>query len=290
MFALLRRLWFLPPVVGTFLVLRHIYLTRRVPPLWSPRNINDKVLYRMVFDRRPVLPRIIGKLEVRDYVLERTGDPRLLIDMVGTACNERELAALDLPRAFIVKANHLSGFFHIHRGPERPDIAAIAAKASRWSRHMGWSEWAYSHVRHTCIVEHLMLQDGQVPEDYKLYCYDGRVHFVLVTSSRFAEKSVDYLLPDWTWIDARHGKTPNAGRPPPRPERWAAMMALAEVLSRGLDFVRVDLYMFGGQIKVGEMTVYSDRGTVQFSPASFQDDLGAPWVLPARGGLGNADR
>lgn len=290
MFALLRRIWFLPLVVGTFLVVRHIYLTRRVPPLWSPRTINDKVLYRMVFDRRPILPRIIGKLEVRDHVLARTGDPDLLVDMVGTASNGRELAALDLPRDFIVKANHLSGFHHVHRGPEPPDLTAIAAKVTRWSSHIGWSEWAYSQVRHTCIVEHLMLQDGQVPDDYKIFCFDGRVYFVLVTTGRFSEKCVDIFRPAWTWIDARHGKLPNAERPPPRPERWAAMIALAETLSYGLDFVRVDLYQFNGRIKVGELTVYSDRATVMYSPAGIEDMLGAPWVLPKRGRLGKADR
>lgn len=290
MFALLRRVWFRPLLVGTFLVARQIYLTRRVPPLWSPRSINDKVLYRMVFDRRPILTRIVGKLEVRDYVLARTGDPDLLVDMVGTASNARDLAALDLPRDFIVKANHLSGFFHIHRGPEPPDLDAIAVKVTQWSRHQGWTEWAYSLVRHTCIVEHLMIQDGQLPEDYKFFCYDGRVHFLLVTTDRLSKKSVDFFRPDWTHFDARHGRNPNAERPPPRPERLAAMLALAETLSLGLDFVRVDLYQFNGQIKVGEMTVYSDRGTVKYSPASVEDVLGAPWVLPERRELGRADR
>ncbi|GEM_PF-4633230 len=216
MASLLRRIWFTPAVIGPLLIARHIHRHRRIPPLWAPRDFNDKVLHRLVFDRRPLLTKVVGKLEAREHLLSRTGDPSLLIDLIGTASNAAELAALDLPSAFVAKPNHLSGFIHIHQGPEPPHLDVIGAKLAAWSRHGGWTEWAYGGVRHICFIERLMLDGGSIPDDYKFWCYDGRVHYVQVSTTRFEDLRCDFFHPDWTWIDGMFSYPP-ADRRPPRP-------------------------------------------------------------------------
>jgi len=275
----LRRLWFSPAVVGPLLIARHAYRHRQIPPLWAPRNFNDKVLHRLVFDRRPLLSQVAGKLEAREHLLSRTGDPSLLIDLIGTARNAAELAALQLPPAFIAKPNHLSGFTHIHRGPEPPDVTAIGTKLSAWSSHVGRTEWAYSGVQRVCIIERLMLDAGTIPSDYKFWCYDGRVHFVGVSTTRFEDLRNDFFHPDWTWIDGMNAYPP-ADRRPTRPALLAEMTELAEALSHGFDFARVDLYAIDGGIKLGEITLYPNRGLGRFDPPSMGDLFGAPWQLP----------
>jgi len=279
--SLLRRLWFSPAVIGPLLVARHIARHRRLPPLFAPQGYNDKLLHRLVFDRRPILTRLAGKLEARDYALERTGNPDFLVDLIGRASNAAELAALKLPPAFIAKPNHLSGLTHIHRGPEPPDIAAIGAKLALWSRYRGRSEWGYDGARRTCLIERLMLDQGRIPNDYKFFCYDGRVHMVQVTQTRFEDPRFDFFRPDWTWIDVRH-MGPNADHRPECPALLPQMTEVAEALSRGLDFARVDLYGFDGQVKFGEMTIYPNRGLGWFDPPSGDAMFGEPWVLPKR--------
>src|ERR1700761_3122095 len=43
------------------------------PRLLRPRTLNDWILRRKVFDRRPVLSTFVDKLAVRDYVAEHVG-------------------------------------------------------------------------------------------------------------------------------------------------------------------------------------------------------------------------
>lgn len=272
----LRRLWFAPPVIGPLLVARHVRRHRRLPRLGASAGFNDKLLRRLIFDRRPELTGLAGKLEVRAHLLARTGDPGLLIDLIGTAEDAAGLAGLDLRGAFIAKPNHLSGLTHIHRGPGAPDLPAIGAKLADWTQRSGLGEWAYQGVRRTCVVERLMLAGGAVPEDYKFFCYDGRVHFVQVDGSRFTGHRRDLFHPDWTWIDGRFCY-PNADTPPPRPALLAEMCALAETLSAGLDFARVDLYAIDGGIKLGEMTMYPEGGLGWFDPPALDAQFGAPW-------------
>jgi hypothetical protein len=48
----------------------------------------------------------------------------------------------------------------------------------------------------------------------------------------------------------------------------------------GIDFVRVDLYEIGDQIKFGELTCYPESGMGVFTPDSWDEAFGRPWVLP----------
>ncbi len=281
MTGVLGSLWFHPAVIGPLLVARHWRKHGRLPKLWPPQDLSEKLLHRMLFDRRPLLTRLTGKLESRDYVLEKTGDPSLLIDMAGWASTAADLRALVLPERFIMKASHASGHTHIHRGPAPPDMDLLAAKLADWMGKRSLWQWGYRDLRRAVVVEHLLEQDGRVPPDYKFFCYDGRVHFINVHSDRFDGHYKDLFLPDWTWIDGRYGH-PNATPRPPRPALLAEMIRVAEQISAGLDFVRVDLYAFGQQVKFGEITTYPAGGILPFDPVSLDTAFGAPWVLPGR--------
>ena len=57
------------------------------------------------------------------------------------------------------------------------------------------------------------------------------------------------------------------------------MLELSRALSRGLDFVRVDMYNFDGRIYVGELTSYPMSGVFPFVPYSLDELLGSYWKL-----------
>ena len=52
------------------------------------------------------------------------------------------------------------------------------------------------------------------------------------------------------------------------------MVTVAETLSTGFPFVRVDLYNVDGKIYFGEMTFYPWSGYVSFKPDEFDFALG----------------
>lgn len=61
------------------------------------------------------------------------------------------------------------------------------------------------------------------------------------------------------------------------PNNLDEMIAIAEKLSRGLKFLRVDLYNVNGRIYFGELTFYPAGGLGEFTPKEWDYILGS-WV------------
>ena len=60
------------------------------------------------------------------------------------------------------------------------------------------------------------------------------------------------------------------------------MIATAEKLSAGLDFVRVDMYDCDDHFKTGEITTVPDRGMAWLDPPEIDVLFGAPWRVLTR--------
>ena len=61
---------------------------------------------------------------------------------------------------------------------------------------------------------------------------------------------------------------------PSLPKKINLMINLAEKLSKGVDFLRVDLYYLSDKIVFGELTITPEAGHGKFSPDSFDLELG----------------
>ena len=55
------------------------------------------------------------------------------------------------------------------------------------------------------------------------------------------------------------------------------MIALAEILSRNIPFVRVDFYESGDRLVFGEMTFVPGSGLEEFDPFEWDERLGS-WI------------
>jgi hypothetical protein len=265
-----------------------------------PTTFAEKVRLRMATDRRRILTILADKVAVRGYVEERVGSEVLTALYAVTRTPER-LPDLGLPREFALKAAHACGgvvlvadsFPREHRLPERPAgwprPLTLHPEALAWDRlielcrdwlgrrYNPYEEWAYSKVQQRILVEELLLDGDRVPPDYKLYVFDGRVHVVQVEMDRFGEHRRNLYTPQWEPIDVEHGYP--RGPEVPRPPALERLIAVAERLGEGLDFVRVDLYNLGERIVFGELTIYPVAGWPSFDPPEFGERLGALWQL-----------
>jgi len=86
--------------------------------------------------------------------------------------------------------------------------------------------------------------------------------------------------PDWTPLDVRYGPypLPPVTAPPAGLDR---MLTAAKDLGSDFDCIRIDLYEIDGKVFFGEFTPYPCGGLDRFIPASFDNELGARWKLPA---------
>jgi hypothetical protein len=271
-----------------------------------PATFTEKVRYKMLRDRRPLLVTLADKAAVRDYAASVVGK-EYLPESYGILTDPADLWALDLPPSFVVKPTHGSGaVVAVHPAapterrlpppehhwvctevhPAALERGAFEALAAAWLRRVHGSgpnrEWAYSFVPPRLLVEEFLVgADGGIPHDYKFFVFHGRCQYVQVDTGRFGRHTQDFFLPSWDHLPMSGG-LPWADPVPPRPAHLQEMIALAERLGRETDFVRVDLYSVPGRIVFGEMTSYPAGGNSPFFPASFNAEFGRHWTVPAR--------
>ena len=92
--------------------LRYMVIHRRPSLLIRPKTFNEKLSLRLAIDRRPLLVILSDKVKVRDYIAAKVGSHVLnKVDWVGK--NASAMPFDDFPEAFVIKANHGSGFVRI---------------------------------------------------------------------------------------------------------------------------------------------------------------------------------
>lgn len=262
--------------------LKYVIATHR----WNdPRTFREKVLWKMAKDRRQLLTVFANKVAVRDYVARVVG-PEYLTTVYGVVEDPEKLPALDVPDAFVVKANHGWGMNIFCRRKADVDWRWVAATCREWlaADYSDRSEdvnleWAYRDVpRRILVEEYLVDADGCRPRDYKLSVFHGRVRMIRVDVHE-PERRTNLYWPDWTPI-AVQGLFPRTSDPIPRPSRLDDMIRMADSLGRETDFVRVDLYQIGDRIVFGELTNYPAAGELAINDPRFDVLMGSYWRIP----------
>jgi hypothetical protein len=255
------------------------------PNFLFPRTFNEKILYRMLFDRRDFLHRLTGKLECRDFVARRMGNDAILVPLIGIVRQPEDFANITLPARFIMKASHGSAMLHIHDSDAPPNQSHLQQLCRNWlAEDYGkyQHEWVYKGTEHVVLIEPLLSDpDGGTPTDYKFFCYDGLPRFIKTDSDRFGEHHSCIFDAAWNHIPGK-SETRESDVPPPPPTHLQEMLAIAAKLSHGMDFVRVDLYDTSDGVRFGEMTNTPGAAMYNFDRRSLDVLFGEPWKLDLR--------
>ena len=92
---------------------------------------------------------------------------------------------------------------------------------------------------------------------------------------RFVEHHANYYTPDGEFLPfGEKGLEPVPEHKEIMPKELPAMIAMAERLSEGHKFLRVDLYNVNGKIYFGELTFYPSSGFTPFTPEEWDGKLG----------------
>lgn len=261
-----------------------------------PRSFNEKVQWRKLFDRRRLFPMLSDKFEVRAYVESRVGRDHL-IPLLHVSKRLDRTALHRFTPPFIVKPNHASGLtLPIRTGEslEQPRVGQAIADSLWKSQGILKVEWGYWDIEPRVIVEELLLDEkGNLPDDFKFHCFGGEVHFIQVATGPFNSlRRSTYLDRDWSRLPMSRSGLRTAPSVP-RPDTLEAMIEVAQALSSGIDYVRVDLYSVRGRIYFGEMTLYPSSGFGVFSPEEWDFRWGALWhqapATPARHEPGDSE-
>lgn len=254
--------------IGTTYLWRH----HRLPDISRPTRFTELVQHRKLFDRDPRMPLFSDKVRAKQLVADLIGAQWI----TPTLWHGQTLPVLpEWPVPFVVKSAHgCNQNAYVRDGSE--DWDAIRRRSVGWlSRTYGtWlDEWLYTQIPRSVLVEPFIGHGGQLPLDYKLYVFSGRVAFVQVHLDRATRHRWILFDRNWRRVSAvSHDDDPS---PPTSLDR---MIEAAETLGRSFDFVRVDLYEIDAEPRFGEMTFYPGSGLDRFDPPSLDTVVGAHWL------------
>jgi TupA-like ATPgrasp len=255
------------------------YHHRKLPHFGRPVTFSDKVNWRILNDRRPLLEWTCDKLAMKDYAahagLERLRVPRT----IWSGSDIGDLRAVDLPEHWVLKPNHRSGLIYFGEGPaDHRELSAVTATWLDPFESSKLREWAYATARPMFLVEEMLGPPGSPPPDYKIFVFDGKPDLIEMVN-RYDGNQQRLYRADWTPLDVLYGPQGIAPVAPPPPD-LDRMLDIAGHLGGPFDFIRVDLYDVEGSIVFGELTPYPCGGLERFQPASFDVELGEKWQLP----------
>jgi hypothetical protein len=233
------------------------------PSLRSPTCVHEKILYRKLRGNHEFCASLADKLAVRDYVQQRIGAEHL-VPLIATFNHLEPDSFERLPRQFAMKATHGCNWNLFVRDKAQLDVPKTISYFNgllrrTYGRKSG--ELHYRLIPPRIMVEQLLDENGTSPWNYCYFCYWNGDTFqsALSISSPCKTLSVSFD-PEMHVLESNVPENDLARFADPEGHR--KMTEIARELSRGIDFVRVDLYKFDGKIYFSELTLTPGAGTV----------------------------
>lgn len=257
--------------------------------LRDPRSFTEKVVWKKIHDRNPLLPVVTDKLQVRAYVRKKLGDrisEKILIPLLYSSDDPSKIPFASLPQQFVIKSNHACNQVIFVKNKQELNQEEIIAKCRNWLsdtyvfgfyRH----EWAYTKIKPRILVEQLLLDEkGKIPRDFKFYTFQGKCKRIVVCTDRYGDRKTTGYDKNWNLIDIATDAP--SGPEVPKPENLNFMLEIAETLGKDFDFIRVDLYSSGNQVFFSELTSYPSSGDGVYIPTEYDYKMGSYWKIVPR--------
>lgn len=129
--------------------------------------------------------------------------------------------------------------------------------------------------------KHILLTSQSIEgelQDYKFFCFGGKVKFFKVDFGRFTNHRANYY--DINGEQMLFGEADylfDVDHHIDMPANLKEMIQIAEQMAGDHPFIRVDLYNIFAHIYVGELTFYPASGFGRFEPSEWDEKLGA-WI------------
>lgn len=252
-----------------YVKIQYKYVTGKKLNLKSPSSFTEKLqkLRLDVYPKSKEVIRCAGRVGARQYVEEK-GYGSLLIPCLGIYQNFDDIDFDSLPSSFVLKCSHASGWNEIVFDKKKWDKEASRKRFNKWLKKDYGKltvEPHYSPIKHEIIIEKLFLEDGALPIEYKIHCFNGKAKNLYVVSGRGEDIRYTQLYINWTPFDeSQFNGWKKADILPKKPANFDKMVKICEDLSKNFPFVRVDLYSINGAIYFSEMTFTPAKGTLRF--------------------------
>lgn len=233
----------------------------------NPTTMNEKLQWLKLYNRNPLYVTIVDKLKVKDYIREKIGD-EYIVKTLGVWETPDDIDFNILPGKFVLKTNHSGGNTGVVICKDKNVFDFNSAKIKlekslKSDIYKNYREWPYKDVDKKIFAEELLEDKGGGElVDYKFYCFNGYVDSAMLCIDRQIGSPKFYFF-DRDWNLRRYnkrGKEAPFDFTLPKPCNMDKMFEIASELSKGIPFVRVDLYNVNDKIYFGEMTFFPASG------------------------------
>ena len=250
----------------------------------NPKTFNEKMQWLKIYARDDYYTRLVDKYEAKRIVADKVGS-KYIIPNIGVWEKPEDIDFDLLPQQFVLKCTHNSGIgMCICRDKSQLDIKKVKAdldKGLHQDYYITAREWPYKNVPRKIIAEQFMVDEsGTELKDYKIFCFNGKPMYIQVDFGRFTKHERNLYSTEWDYMGFASLYPTNKEHIIPKPVCLEEMLYIASILSKGIPYMRVDLYVIGKDIFFGEMTLFHGSGFEPFTPAEWDRKLGDILILP----------
>ena len=240
----------------------------------NPKTFKEKLLVLKLkrYIKDPLVIKCADKYAVREYILEQ-GCENILIPLLASYNKANEIDWDILPNSFVIKWNFGCGFNIICTDKNKLNIAETITKLNKWEKsksYLNYSEMQYAKTPKKIIIEeYLKPKIGELPADYKVYCFNGIPKAILYMCERGTNSmSAAFFDVNWNFI-SETGKSvyKTFDRNIEKPSCLKEMIDVSMKLSEPFEFVRIDYYVINDKLYFGEMT-FTPAGCISVSECS----------------------
>ena len=266
-------------------------------------DFDNNILYKMVWDRRPILKVMSEKVSSLEYVRTIVPD----IAFAHRYYETQDLSAINwesLPRNFVIKASHGSGgVIIVHEGAPKENRLPKQTKKFGWRRfevhpdnfehgvaiemfsrllkstygqglNRGGPEWGYWGNKPHVIIEDFLSQNGQLPARINCNVVHGQIYLLYWERVNFTDLGKTEWIKFSTFLPPIYipdickeiGVTS---------DQIEKLLDLSLQIAGDMDFLRVDWFLSDKGIFISELTNYCGGGAMKGQ--SYFQLLGVNW-------------
>ena len=244
--------------------------------LKNPQTFCDKLNWLKINDIHPEYSELADKIRVREHVKKVLGED-ICIPLLGSWKHYDDINFDDLPERFVLKCNHDSGSVKIIQDKSTMDHKSLRKFFEDRLKENSYAdsrEYPYRYIKPRIMAEKYVVDEGKTDlDDYKFFCFNGEPVLLYVATERSENCKFDFFDMKFNHLDITNIH-PQSNKNIPEPQSFGEMKKIAQLLSKGYKFVRIDLYEISGKVYLGEYTFFHAGGMWPLTPEEWEIGLG----------------
>lgn len=235
--------------------------------LKNPKTLNEKLnwLKLNTYKNNKLVTQCADKYAVREYI-KACGCEEILNTLYGVYEKPEDINWNELPDKFALKWNFGRGYNLICADKTKLNIEKAKVTLKRWGKensHLHLSVMLYKDIDKKIICEkYIEGINGHLPDDYKIYCFNGVPKYIMVCAGREKGNPKFYFF-DREWDIVKINNDSINAKPSELPKKTALideMFQYAKILAKPFPFVRTDFYISNNKVIFGELTFVPSGG------------------------------